>query len=168
MGTGAVLADKCVFLCEFCVFYVRVCVCVVSVRRSIAMRATISLLCLLAAVVSVAGYCNINVYKQYRTRMEETCKHSPVTFCNGVCRKEIVAWVTYADGCVAPNENTLPHPFLENNGIEAQYSKDMQHFKAEYKHYCKKEWNAAPGMLPSLSVVAVMVFASLYLVHFIA
>merc|ERR1711907_876233 len=111
----------CVSLCVLCA---RVCVCVVSVTRSIAMRATISLLCLLAAVVSVAGYCNINVYKQYRSRMEETCKHSPVTFCNGACRKEIVSWVTYADGCVAPNENTLPHPFLEKNGIEAQYSKD--------------------------------------------
>ena len=35
----------------------------------------------------------------------------------------------YSDGCVAPNENSLPHPFLDDNGIDPVYQKDKHEMK---------------------------------------
>ena len=36
-------------------------------------------------------------------------------------RKEILLITAFA----APNENTLPHPFLDDNGINPVYQKDL-------------------------------------------
>jgi hypothetical protein len=38
----------------------------------------------------------------------------------------------YSDGCVAPNENTLPHPFLDDNGINPVYQKDKVTVRTSY------------------------------------
>ena len=40
----------------------------------------------------------------------------------------------YSDGCVAPNENSLPHPFLDDNGIDPVYQKDKHEMKVSRRH----------------------------------
>ena len=40
----------------------------------------------------------------------------------------------YSDGCVAPNENSLPHPFLDDNGIDPVYQKDKHEMKVSRMH----------------------------------
>lgn len=66
-----------------------------------------------------------------------------------------------SDGCVAPNENTLPHPFLDDNGINPVYQKDKHEMKVRYKHYCGKVWNA--GARPSASMFLTVGVATLAL-----
>lgn len=41
----------------------------------------------------------------------------------------------YSDGCVAPNENSLPHPFLDDNGIDPVYQKDKHEMKVSRVHH---------------------------------
>ena len=85
----------------------------------------------------------------YLKKQELTCGSSKTSYCDKECKKSIVQWVMYSDGCVgalprffigklcvtcaesivcfvaAPNENTLPHPFLDDNGINPVYQKDL-------------------------------------------
>lgn len=67
--------------------------------------------------------------------------------------------INYADACVAPHENSLPHPFLNDNGIEGVYEDDLKHFKAQYHHYCKKTWiGASSSLRPSILTIIAATF----------
>jgi hypothetical protein len=68
------------------------------------------------------------IEQAYLKKQELTCGSSKTSYCDKECKKSVVQWVMYSDGCVAPNENTLPHPFLDDNGINPVYQKDLVSF----------------------------------------
>jgi len=103
----------------------------------------------------VGAFCNLKTYKAYLKKQEVTCGSSKSAFCGKMCNKAITHWIMYSDGCVAPNENSLPHPFLDDNGINPIYQKDLHEMKVRYKHYCGKAWvGAASGIAPSMLFTA--------------
>mmetsp|Transcript_43874 Transcript_43874/g.103304 ORF Transcript_43874/g.103304 Transcript_43874/m.103304 type:complete len:136 (+) Transcript_43874:119-526(+) len=102
-----------------------------------------------------ASYCNLKTYRAYLKKQEVACGSSKTTYCDKTCKKSIVAWVMYSDGCVAPNENSLPHPFLDDNGINPVYQKDMHEMKVRYKHYCGVPWSSATRSSASSMLLAI-------------
>mmetsp|Transcript_48614 Transcript_48614/g.128536 ORF Transcript_48614/g.128536 Transcript_48614/m.128536 type:complete len:134 (-) Transcript_48614:222-623(-) len=117
------------------------------------MRATFLVAIAIAGISCASAYCNLKTYHSYLKKQELTCGSSKTTYCDNDCKKSVVQWVMYSDGCVAPNENTLPHPFLDDNGINAVYQKDLHEMKVRYKHYCGVAWVGAAGSTqPSLLV----------------
>eukprot|EP00277_Geminigera_cryophila_P013879 CAMPEP_0179439744 /NCGR_PEP_ID=MMETSP0799-20121207/23361_1 /TAXON_ID=46947 /ORGANISM="Geminigera cryophila, Strain CCMP2564" /LENGTH=136 /DNA_ID=CAMNT_0021222435 /DNA_START=9 /DNA_END=419 /DNA_ORIENTATION=+ len=120
----------------------------------------------LAIIPLAASYCNLKTYHAYLKKQEVTCGSSKATYCDKQCTKSVRSWVMYSDGCVAPNENSLPHPFLDDNGINPVYQKDSHEMKVRYKHYCGKPWSAgnqlsATSTLASLFGAAVVALYSL-------
>eukprot|EP00293_Proteomonas_sulcata_P016487 CAMPEP_0184311120 /NCGR_PEP_ID=MMETSP1049-20130417/38121_1 /TAXON_ID=77928 /ORGANISM="Proteomonas sulcata, Strain CCMP704" /LENGTH=117 /DNA_ID=CAMNT_0026626161 /DNA_START=162 /DNA_END=515 /DNA_ORIENTATION=+ len=95
-----------------------------------------------------SAYCNLKTYHAYLKKQEVTCGSSKTTYCDKTCKKQIIAWIMYSDGCVAPNENSLPHPFLDDNGINPVYQKDMHEMKVRYKHYCGVPWSSGASATP--------------------
>ncbi|EKX50889.1 hypothetical protein GUITHDRAFT_103473 [Guillardia theta CCMP2712] len=122
---------------------------------------SLKLLALLAVLVPMAeAYCNLKTYHSYLKKQEITCGSSKSTYCDKECKKSITSWVMYSDGCVAPNENSLPHPFLDDNGINPVYQKDMHEMKVRYKHYCGKPWSAGAQLSPLSKFVSLVVGAA--------
>mmetsp|Transcript_1817 Transcript_1817/g.3768 ORF Transcript_1817/g.3768 Transcript_1817/m.3768 type:complete len:134 (+) Transcript_1817:22-423(+) len=116
------------------------------------MRLLLILAVALATILSADAYCNLKTYKAYLKKQEVTCGSAKSTYCDKECHKSITQWIMYSDGCVAPNENSLPHPFLDDNGINPVYQKDLHEMKVRFKHYCGKVWigaasTSAPAML---------------------
>jgi hypothetical protein len=102
---------------------------------------------------------------QARKRIvDKTCANNAISFCGTHCTSVAIKWMDYADGCVAPNENSLPHPFLNDNGINKVYADDAKHFKVEYRHYCAKEWNSSSSLSASLTVLLLIIAAIAMLV----
>mmetsp|Transcript_46666 Transcript_46666/g.97677 ORF Transcript_46666/g.97677 Transcript_46666/m.97677 type:complete len:132 (-) Transcript_46666:266-661(-) len=119
------------------------------------MRANLFLAIALAGLAMVSAYCNLKTYHAYLKKQELTCGSSKTSYCDKECKKSIVQWVMYSDGCVAPNENTLPHPFLDDNGIDPVYQKDLHEMKVRYKHYCGLPWSGASSSFPNIFLSAV-------------
>mmetsp|Transcript_56091 Transcript_56091/g.137589 ORF Transcript_56091/g.137589 Transcript_56091/m.137589 type:complete len:132 (+) Transcript_56091:142-537(+) len=118
------------------------------------MRTLTFFLCVLSLISLVTAYCNLKTYKAYLKKQEVTCGSSKSTYCDKECEKAITQWIMYSDGCVAPNENSLPHPFLDDNGINPVYQKDHHEMKVRYKHYCGKPWSAGSTLAPSTMLTA--------------
>jgi hypothetical protein len=129
-------------------------------------RRLIVLALVLAGACVANAYCNLKTYKAYLKKQEVTCGSSKASYCDKECHKSVVQWIMYSDGCVAPNENSLPHPFLDDNGINPVYQKDLHEMKVRYKHYCLKPWSAAsrstmPSFVYTFCMAAVAALAAL-------
>mmetsp|Transcript_47727 Transcript_47727/g.97570 ORF Transcript_47727/g.97570 Transcript_47727/m.97570 type:complete len:136 (-) Transcript_47727:347-754(-) len=119
-------------------------------------RSSILLLAVFVTLIPMAAsYCNLKTYRAYLKKQEVACGSSKTTYCDKNCKKSIVSWVMYSDGCVAPNENSLPHPFLDDNGINPVYQKDMHEMKVRYKHYCGVPWSAGSHSSTASTFLAV-------------
>merc|ERR1719409_1477571 len=98
-------------------------------------RVIVTLALILAILPLASSYCNLKTYHAYLKKQELTCASSKQTYCDKECKKAITSWIMYSDGCVAPNENSLPHPFLDDNGIDPVYQKDKHEMKVSRVHH---------------------------------